>query len=253
MSREIYDVNDKGVVDTVQAFSWANIAAIPSCFPPCAHTHQISDVIGLSTALATFITVASLPTALSSLYYTQAQTNALLATKANIIHFHDDIYYRKSYIDATYSPSGIDNALYVYEQSTPLQHNHDNLYYQKPYIDNLLNSSNFSLVNDARYYTKPEVDSAIANAPYLTQADALGQFYTQDQINGFLAVLGDGLFVFTPTSPSTEWDINHGLGRYPTVNVVVSGELSLARVLYPDADHVTIQFSFPESGKAYLT
>jgi hypothetical protein len=65
--------------------------------------------------------------------------------------------------------------------------------------------------------------------------------------------MGDGLYVYTPGTPMTHWDINHGLGRYPTVNVVVSGELALAKVVYPDVNSITVYFSSPQTGNAYLT
>ena len=256
MARGIYDADANNVVDTVQAFNWADITSKPTVFPPIMPhpvSHQINEITGLSAILATFVTTETLPEALAGTYYTSAETDALLATKAAVIHFHDDRYYLKAYVDAVTSPSGIDSSLALYGTATPLAHGHDDRYYGKTYIDNLFNSSDFNLVNDARYYTKPEVDSAIATAPYLTPYAASQLYYNQDQINAFLAGLGDGLYVFTAAIPALQWNVTHGLGRYPTVNVSVSGELALAKVVYPDTDHITVSFYAPTSGYAYLT
>jgi hypothetical protein len=252
MSRGIYDADGNNIVDTVQSLHWNDIMSKPLAFPPLPHTHLISDVTGLSAALATFITIGQLPQALAASYYTIQQTDALLATKASVIHFHDDRYYLKAYVDEVTSPSGIDASLAVLEKSSPLLHGHDDRYYTKAYIDDAFNTTNINLVNDARYYTKPEVDSAISTrAPLVHNHNDL--YFTKDQINGFFATMGDGLYVYTPGTPMAEWDIHHGLGRYPTVNVVVSGELALAKVIYPDANSITVRFSNPQTGNAYLT
>lgn len=262
MARGIYDADNNSVVDTVQGFNWNDLQAKPSVFPPIMPhpvSHTINEITGLSTKLATLVTKDSLPVTLSgpgavagSLYYTTLDTDKLLNVKASVIHFHNDLYYQKPYINTVVSPSGIDSSLAVYEQTTPLQHQHDDRYYSKTYVDNVLNSTNFNLVNDARYYTKPEVDQAVATkAPFIHNHDDL--YYTKAQVTGFLATLGDGLFVYTPGAPATSWFINHGLGRYPTVNVVVSGELASARIIYPDSDHITVQFYLPQTGQAYLT
>lgn len=254
MARGIYDPNNASVVATVQAFSWVNLTQKPTAFPPLPHTHLISDITGLSTALATFITTAGLPAALAPITYTSTQIDGLLLTKANAIHFHDDLYYRKPYVDAATSPSGIDTELYVLWGSQGfLTHIHDERYYTKGYIDNVLNETDVNLVNDARYYTKPEVDQEISNAPFLTAPAAENLFYTQTYIDAALATLGDGLYVFTQTTPSTLWNIDHQLGRYPNVNVIVSGELAITNVIYPDNDHITVTFYSPQSGSAYLT
>jgi hypothetical protein len=255
MARGIYDADANNVVDTVQSLHWNDIMSKPLAFPPLPHTHLISDVTGLSNALATFITTDELPEEVSAITYTKTEADALLGTKANVIHFHDDRYYLKAYVDTVTSPSGIDSSLAIYQEEIApegLAHNHDERYYDKAYIDDTLNTSNISLVNDARYYTKPEVDSAIATrAPLVHNHNDL--YYTKDQINGFFATVGDGLYVYTPGTAMAEWDIYHGLGRYPTVNVVVSGELALAKVIYPDPNSLTVRFSSPQTGNAYLT
>src|ERR1700756_2114303 len=144
MARGIYDVNADNVVDTVEALNWADVKAKPTVFPPAKHAHPISDITGLSAILATFVTTETLPEALAGIYYTKAESDALFAQKANIIHFHDDRYYLKPYIDQVTSPSGIDQALALYGAEESLVHNHDDRYYDKTYIDNLFNVSDIS-------------------------------------------------------------------------------------------------------------
>lgn len=249
MARRIYDANGNNIVDTVDAFHWKDLLSKPTAFPPLPHTHLISDIIGLSNALATFTTKESLPLEIAKTTYTKPETDALLATKAPIIHFHDDRYYTKAGVDEITNPETIDSGL---STVSPLLHKHDDRYYDKAKIDELVSQAPTSLTNDARYYTKPEVDSAISTrAPLLHHHDSL--YYTKDQVDARLAVLGDGLYVYDPGVPLSQWDIHHGLGRMPTVNVVVSGELALARVIYPDSDSITIYFASPQVGQAYLT
>jgi hypothetical protein len=255
MPRGIYDADANNVVDTVQSIHWNDVMSKPTVFAPIMPhpiPHQISEILGLSAALGTFVTTDELPTEISATTYTAPQIDALLAKKAYVIHFHDDRYYLKAYVDEVTSPSGIDASLAVLEETSPLVHTHDDRYYTKAYIDDALNVSNISLVNDARYYTKPEVDTAVATRAALVH-NHNDLYYTKDQINGFFATMGDGLYVYTPGTAMAEWDINHGLGRYPSVNVVVSGELALAKVIYPDANSITVRFASPQIGNAYLT
>jgi hypothetical protein len=275
MARNIYDPSDAGVVDTVQAFSWLNILGIPKSFNPLPVAQwtkpdgktpmplNISDVTGLSTYLSTFVTAGNLNNLLSTVspsipvpYYNTTQVNNLLATKAQVIHFHDQRYVQFAPFYAATAGSGIDSTLSVYQEGLAgagLEHNHDERYYTQTYIDNVLNNTTISLVNDARYYTKPEVDSDIAGcAPLVHNHNNL--YYLQSQIDARFAVyMGTGTYVYTPLTAASEWDIDHGLGMFPTVNIVVSGQLSLAKITYPDDNHVTILFASPQIGQAYLT
>jgi hypothetical protein len=274
MSRNIYDANANDVVDTVEAFSWLNILGIPKSFNPTPVSSwvksdgtpmplNISDITGLSPYLATFVTAGNLlgllSTASTSIpvpYYNTTQVNNLLATKAAVIHFHDQRYVQFTPFYAATAGSGVDSSLSVYQDGLDgagLEHNHDERYYTQTYIDNVLNNTTINLVNDARYYTKPEVDSDIAGcAPLVHNHNNL--YYLQSQIDAKFAVyMGTGTYVFQNTVASTEWDISHNLGMYPTTNIVVSGELALAKVIYPDDNHVTIQFASPQVGSCYLT
>jgi len=60
-------------------------------------------------------------------------------------------------------------------------------------------------------------------------------------------------FVFTQGAPATTWNIQHNLGKFPSVsvinnnNVVINGE-----VTYIDNNNVQLNFSAGFTGKAYL-
>ena len=65
--------------------------------------------------------------------------------------------------------------------------------------------------------------------------------------------LADKTFEFTQGVPATTWNIQHNLGKFPSVsvinnnNVVINGE-----VTYIDNNNVQLNFSAGFSGKAYL-
>lgn len=68
-----------------------------------------------------------------------------------------------------------------------------------------------------------------------------------------LSSQGAPTFVFTQGVPATTWNIQHGLGKFPSVsvinnnNVVINGE-----VIYIDNNNVQLNFSAGFTGKAYL-
>jgi hypothetical protein len=60
--------------------------------------------------------------------------------------------------------------------------------------------------------------------------------------------------IHTQSSPATLWTISHGLGGRPSVSVVDSaGTVVIGEVSYNDDQTVTLSFSAPFSGYAYLT
>ena len=65
-------------------------------------------------------------------------------------------------------------------------------------------------------------------------------------------------FQFEQAIPSSTWEIEHNLNRYPIVDVwfVNEGEtvrLNPNQVTYVDPNNVTISFSIPQSGFAVLS
>jgi len=68
-----------------------------------------------------------------------------------------------------------------------------------------------------------------------------------------LSSQGAPTFVFTQGAPATTWNIQHNLGKFPSVsvinnnNVVINGE-----VTYIDNNNVQLNFSAGFTGKAYL-
>ena len=51
MQKEVYDQNDNGIVDAAESVPWSGITGRPTTFPPSSHTHSISEVTDLQTAL----------------------------------------------------------------------------------------------------------------------------------------------------------------------------------------------------------
>lgn len=64
---------------------------------------------------------------------------------------------------------------------------------------------------------------------------------------------GDLSFGYTQVSASSTWSVAHNLGKFPAVSVTDSGGNELIPdVDYIDANHVTLGFGAPTSGKAYF-
>ena len=60
-------------------------------------------------------------------------------------------------------------------------------------------------------------------------------------------------FDFTQGVPSALWTIQHNLDKFPSVTVVnESKEVMIGNIKYIDKDTITITFSAPFSGYAYL-
>ena len=75
-----------------------------------------------------------------------------------------------------------------------------------------------------------------------------------DIANFTIVKLGtDKTFVFTQSSPSTTWTINHALNKFPSVSVVNNNNILMyGNTTYTDKNNLTINFSAGFSGKAYL-
>lgn len=70
---------------------------------------------------------------------------------------------------------------------------------------------------------------------------------------GILQVSGDKNFVFTQSSASATWTINHTLNKFPAVEVVDSAnDIVIGNVTYNSTTQITITFTAAFSGKAYL-
>lgn len=63
----------------------------------------------------------------------------------------------------------------------------------------------------------------------------------------------DKNFVFTQSTPSTSWTIEHNLNKFPSVSVVNNNNILMyGETTYTDLNNLTINFSAGFSGKAYL-
>ena len=66
----------------------------------------------------------------------------------------------------------------------------------------------------------------------------------------FTAKLG---YVFTQSTPSATWTINHDLNKYPAVSIVDSAnDEVIGEVHYTSTTQVVVTFSAAFSGKAFL-
>lgn len=73
------------------------------------------------------------------------------------------------------------------------------------------------------------------------------------KIQQALSRKGLATYIHVQSSASQIWNIEHGLGKFPSVSVVDSaGTLVYGDVAYNDDNTLTINFTAAFSGKAYL-
>lgn len=118
-------------------------------------------------------------------------------------------------------------------------------------LDNLDNFGIYKVVS----ITRDLVETAFFNVTvtYLQGHSALvlDKFYGISIYAGLL--VQDKNFVFTQDTPSAVWNINHNLGKFPSVSVVnINNVLLYGQVTYIDSNNITIEFSAGFSGKAYM-
>lgn len=64
---------------------------------------------------------------------------------------------------------------------------------------------------------------------------------------------GDAFFRFVQSQANSEWSINHGLNKYPSVTVVdTAGTQGFGTVNYMDSNNIIVSFSSAFAGTAYL-
>ena len=63
----------------------------------------------------------------------------------------------------------------------------------------------------------------------------------------------DKTFIFVQSASSTDWTIQHNMGKFPSVVVVNNNNVVMyGDITYTDSNNLTINFSAGFSGKAYL-
>lgn len=66
-------------------------------------------------------------------------------------------------------------------------------------------------------------------------------------------VVGATTYIHNQQQSTSSWEIEHNLDRFPSVEVVDSaGSVVIGNIVYVDENNITITFSAPFTGKAYL-
>ena len=77
--------------------------------------------------------------------------------------------------------------------------------------------------------------------------DGLGTYYNDNN------TFNQGTYSFVQSSSASVWTINHNLQKYPAITVVdSSGNVVVGFETYNNNNQITITFSAPFSGTAYL-
>lgn len=80
-------------------------------------------------------------------------------------------------------------------------------------------------------------------------------FKTKRTTVGFISdfVVSQGTYVWDQDSVADTWVIPHNLDKYPSATVVDSGKnVNIGDITYDSKNQITIRFSAPFSGEAYL-
>lgn len=89
---------------------------------------------------------------------------------------------------------------------------------------------------------------------HVTEGNNAGLYVIQaDKTLGKVEGAGDKEYVFTQSVAEKEWEIVHDLDKYPSVTIVDSGGNEVVGdVTYLTKNKLTVSFTAPFSGKAYL-
>ncbi len=68
------------------------------------------------------------------------------------------------------------------------------------------------------------------------------------------SIIANSTFIFTQGVAASVWDITHNMKKFPSVEVVDTGENSILgfQINYISSNRLTLTFITPFSGKAYL-
>jgi hypothetical protein len=68
-----------------------------------------------------------------------------------------------------------------------------------------------------------------------------------------IPVMTDGTIIFTQLAPAAVWTINHNTGQFPSVTTVdPTGNEVQGAVQYINSNQITVTFSSPFAGRAFL-
>ena len=104
------------------------------------------------------------------------------------------------------------------------------------------NSQKFSNVDEM------SLQYVFGNSSLESESNYLISLFQYDYLSS-----GDKHVTFTQASPSTTWNVNHSLNKFPSVTVVDSaGTQVIGDVQHIDSNNLTITFINQFSGKAYV-
>lgn len=136
-----------------------------------------------------------------------------------------------------------------------------------PYVIDNIGSDN--VINVTEEIIVPETPITTDNGQmfvYVTKSTGSNDYHTLENkpsINGVtllgnktsieLNIVEDKHYTHEQAIASSVWNINHNLGKYPSVTVVDSaGDMVICGVNYIDENNVKLEFTAEFGGKAYL-
>lgn len=111
----------------------------------------------------------------------------------------------------------------------------------------IVNGGTFNVGNMGVGSGSPNNYDVLYNKPSINGVTLEGN-KTSEELN----IVGDKEFVYTQSTSSDVWMIQHNLNKYPSVTVVDSGNsVVTGEVVYIDKNNIQITFTSTFSGKVY--
>lgn len=111
----------------------------------------------------------------------------------------------------------------------------------------IVNGGTFNVGNMGVGSGSPNNYDILYNKPSINGVTLEGN-KTSEELN----IVGDKEFIYTQSTSSDVWIIQHNLNKYPSVTVVDSGNsVVTGEIIYIDKNNIQITFTSTFSGKAY--
>lgn len=224
--------------------SWEDVKGKPPEYSPEAHDHREIDIVDLDK-------------------YTKEEINEKLLTKAESDHDHNEMYVKPvSGKSLTSNDFTDDLKIKLVNLSNEAAISHDQI---REELDQHLNGGGMhvTIIDKEKWDTvtdkvstgtfNQEITRKVNTSTFNGHTTNATVHVTQEDKDRWNTG-SDKELHFTKIGESDTWHINHGLNKFPTINILDhEGALVVGEVEYVDKNYIILRFSTPVKGDAYLS